>query len=421
MGKQFQLIVIIMIVFAVTTCSGPSEPTPPERPAPISFWIDTVSTLGGRSASVTVNMTYSPDPADALPPMNGLDILIQYENRGLVAYGVERGDALDGWEYYTYRFGTDSADSLFSQVRIVGIRDMNNDSHPGPATEFPSGCLATMSLDVAQSRNLFNTVSSFRFLLRECGDNTLTAGDDSTILHFPNMESNGIVVDPSYSIDSCPPWIQQAISHAPVEFVAGALTIEAPPGGDWCDLDGDGYYGVTDRCYFPRYLLAEWQPPDLLKDAVDCNGDGIVWTVADYEFQAELNHDDVPIEDLYDLPAPYTTTLEISATTSDSVWFYSFHSDADVGAVVLSIPVQEGNHPVPSWVGDIPVRLQSSTVSDTHRVLLTHFGSEDPGGTHWEHSLRIADLRVKESAHVSAEASSYPGAVMMVSIRSLDD
>jgi hypothetical protein len=230
-----------------------------------------IQTLNGQQVVVPVNID------SVAGPIGGFDFLICYDPSVLTFLSAESAEALDGWEYFTYRYGPNGncgGACPEGYVRLIAIANMNNGVQPPESVYYPIGSVAELTFQVSPDRNLINQCVPINFCWVDCGDNTMSSRSGDTTW-----------VDHLMIVDTC----QSNAKTNPIPgicFSTGYVCIMEPP-DDRGDINLNGIANeVGDAVLFTNYFIygsTVWDPAwtEVQILATDINDDGIVLTVAD--------------------------------------------------------------------------------------------------------------------------------------------
>jgi hypothetical protein len=239
---------------------------------PIQLSLDTVHVLNGMQAIMPITIETGVE-------IGGFDILICYDVTALTPLSVSVGDAIDEWEYFTYRLsgrgncGTGCPTGL---IRIVAIADLDNGAnvHPSEPAFMPDGTIAEIVFQVTSDRNFIHQCIPVSFCWIDCTDNIVSSRSGDT--SFIEM---GTVFDTCQSNPKGDP-------VPGICFQNGRICIDEPL-DDRGDLNLNAIANeVGDAVLFTNYFIygsSVWNPvwENIQILASDVNDDGIVLTVAD--------------------------------------------------------------------------------------------------------------------------------------------
>jgi hypothetical protein len=223
---------------------------------------------------------------------SGFDLLIQYDNTGLIFNSAELGynPSLWNWEYFNYV--DDPAQGL---IHMVAIADLNNgDIHPSGLLE--GDCTVTrMEFQVINDPANIGRRMPLKFLWNDCGDNTFASIPSGDTLYISNevFDARGFVI----TDDAAFPTNQGAPSEclgAPtvrrsVNFFHGSIKVAAEepvPIVDRGDVNVNGVaYEIADWVLFSNYFFYGLAVFNVHLEAqvasTDINADGLTLTLSD--------------------------------------------------------------------------------------------------------------------------------------------
>jgi hypothetical protein len=315
----------VMVTDSANTCS----PCSPENADTCSFnievdWgklaIDKVhKQLQGKNT--TVNVTLGTNY-----PIGGFDLLFSYDPSVLSFNQAVAGSFLTecGWEYFTYRYGTNGncgSGCPTGYVHVVAMAETNNGAnHPTCFTSYdpPRDSIAVqLSFFVSNDRTLNCQFVPIRFFWTDCGDNAMsTISGDSLLISrkvfdyygtggtdtwveitntgaaFPSLFGANTDCDASINPDKPKTW-------RAIDFFNGGIDIVC---SDSIDARGDinqngQTYEIADAVMFTNYFLHGLSAFDPYRDAAtaasDVNADGVPLTVADLVYMIRVIVGDV--------------------------------------------------------------------------------------------------------------------------------
>jgi len=328
-------------------------------------------------------------------PIAGFDVLINYDETVMLFYGASQGNAIDGWEYFTYRLSNDACvgcpDGL---IRLVGIADINDgNNHPPEDQLMPQGTLAMLDMQIANDQTLGGLYLPIGFYWMDCGDNTFSdpAGnnlyvdlriynsfgylewDEYDETHFP--ESNRIhgVGAP----DSC--LLGDKVTPIRcVEFYDGGICVKHP---DSIDARGDinlngVSYEIADAVVFTNYFIYGYNAfvvsvPGQIA-ASDVNADGYSLTIADLVYLLR-----VIIGDASPIPkiVPSNAHVGVETIHGDGAVNVHVNSAHDIGACWLVFEY-DGVHPMTPEPGQFPAGMEMKYAVTDNEVKVLLYGFE---------------------------------------------
>jgi hypothetical protein len=367
--------------------------------------------------------------------IGGFDLLISYDMSVMSLSNAIKGEAIGGWEYFSYRVGTIGACGgacPSGLVRLVGIADMNNGaSHPPMDQYLPEGVLAIINMRVSSDQNLGGMFLPIGFFWFDCGDNLFSDRTginvfvDSKIYNSSNEliwdEEDNITYPESNRIfgigspDSCVGGFKVTPIRC-VNYRFGGICVIHP---DSIDLRGDinlnGLsYEIGDAVILTNYFLfgsvAFTINVDGQTAASDVNADGYVLTVADLIYLIRvITGDAEPIPKV----APDLATVSVATATTENTLSVDISHRSPIGGAFLRFSY-DGVRPIAIEPGQNIGGLKvESAINDTEiRILIYSYDLNamiEPG------MGELARIRYEgEGAITLTEASfsSYSGAIL---------
>lgn len=111
--------------------------------------------VGGETSPTVLPGTHISVPISVALNGAGLgefELILKYDRSALTLLGVDRGDALEKWEHFTYRSETSAhcgADCSDGYVRVMGNADMANGQKPPSTAYHPNGPIAHLRFAVS--------------------------------------------------------------------------------------------------------------------------------------------------------------------------------------------------------------------------------------------------------------------------------
>ena len=304
-----------------------------------------VHTLNGRKVIVGVHMKNG-----FIQGTGAFDLLLCYDCSALAFVKAAKGDGIDGWEYFTYRygpFGNNCGTGCPScYIRMIGIRDMNNGIAAPAGSEFVNGFIAYLTFWVSEDRSLIGMCPRIGFCSIDCGDNVISdvTGYELALGMADQNDPEGylLTLGPDYDLEECLEGFREKNEPTPfIYFDPGYICI-VPPDDDRGDLNLNGIANeVGDAVLYTNYFIygpSVWDPiwyeNQIL--ASDINDDGIVTTVADLVYLIRIITGDAqPFpnsgEGSYKLN-PYATALDVRSEMVDGQMVITTNSTSDLGA-----------------------------------------------------------------------------------------
>ncbi len=326
----------------------------------------------------------------------GYDLLLSYDPATLVFYSAIQGNAVDGWEYFTYRVGEDACIGCSEgSIHLVGIADLNDgDNHPPQEQLLPQGTLAKLVMQISNDQTLGGMYLPIGFQWMECGDNSFSDPDGNNLyvdlriynsfghmewdeydeVHFPEDERVfGIGVP-----DSCLHGDKVTPIRC-VEFYDGGICVKHP---DSIDARGDinlnGIsYEIADAVVFTNYFVYGYDAfvvsvPGQIA-ASDVNADGYALTVADLVYLIR-----VIIGDAAPYPKVIPSDMQVGVETvcADGTMNVRVNSNYDIGACWLVFEY-DGVQPLTPEALQFPSGMEMRyAISDTEVKVLVYGGLE---------------------------------------------
>jgi hypothetical protein len=307
-------------------------------------------------------------------PIGGFDLLVGFDKSVLILWTARRGDAIEGWEYFTYRYLDDESCGSgcpSGLIRFVGIADENNGAHHPPQDQLsPDGVLAVLTLRIINDLNIGGQYLPINFYWQDCGDNTFSdpSGellyvdariynsfggvywDESDNNLFPELARPTGLGAP----DSC---LVGGV-HAPVRCIYlhnGAICVKHP---DSVDARGDVNlngvpYEIADAVVFTNFfiygLAAFAVNVEGQVAATDVNADGYMLTISDLVYLIRIIIGDANI-----IPRLSPGLSEVELTVDDNAGTVSVRANSNcyLGAGLL-IFEYDGVSPELPTLGDL--------------------------------------------------------------------
>jgi len=300
-------------------------------------------------------------------PIGGFDILTSYDASVMTfRTATITGTQIDGWEYFTFRFGTgDCGDHCPSGLmRFVGLADMNDGAHhPPDSTLMPNGVLIAMQYQVANNQNLGGFFLPISFVWYNCGDNAFSSpsGDDLYIdLRIYNAETT-LVWDEADDItypesartyglgapDTC---VEGGGEGKPapircVEFINGGICVIP---AESIDIRGDInlngiQYEIADAVVFTNYFIYGFSAFKInvagQTAATDVNADGLTLSIGDLVYLIRIIIGDA---DPMPKTTPHSEKLTVRTEHNSDAIFISTEAASTIGAALLVYDIGGG-------------------------------------------------------------------------------
>lgn len=386
----------------------------------------------GATARVNINVkTYS--------QISGFDLMVAFDASALTFLQANLGDAVDEWEYFTYRFGVTgncSGTCPSGLVRLIGIADTQNGAHHPPVLQLiPQGVLATITFHVTSDMNMAGNSIPVSFFWYNCGDNAFSdptgqyllvdeivyssegtvVWDEANNTHYPESGRLANVGAP----DEC----LQSQKYPPVRCVSlynGAVCITSPQDIDARgDLNLNGVrYEIADAVIYTNFFISglsvfNVSVPGQIA-ASDVNADGLTLSIADLVYLIR-----VIIGDATPYPKEKADDLSMRAALVQATGRaqVTVQSTQDIGAVLLVFNYDDPETELPTLgAGAKNMEMKAAFVGGTLRVLLYSFQA---GGKIEAGRQEVLDIQLPTGARiqlVEADAADYYGRAMTAGI-----
>jgi hypothetical protein len=295
--------------------------------------------------------------ATALNGIAAYDLLISYDATALNFLRADLGYDIDGWEYFTYRFGdlgNCEAPCPSGLIRLVAIADVNNGPfHPPQDQLRPDGNIASITFRVSSDLNLGGQNIPIEFFWVDCGDNAFS-DPSGQYLYVDNIiySPEGNIIwdesnDEDYPDEERPPHVGAPDScivgdkFEPVRCVSlhnGELCITHPDSVDARgDMNLNGIpYEIADVVVYTNYFIVGLNAFNINTAgqiaASDVNADGMTLSIADLVYLVRVIIGDA---DPYPKPIVGGSTVVGSCTQVGEEATVSIDSDHDIGAALL--------------------------------------------------------------------------------------
>ncbi len=240
-------------------------------------------------------------------PLGGYDLLLAYDNSGLIATGAMPGQlfGICDWEYFTFRFGAQGncdGGCPSGILRLVALAETNNGAdHPECYFNGQIGSIASIDFMVTQDYTFGCQFMPISFYWEDCGDNTFSSRTGDTlwlsrrVYTFEQIEITdyshgfpGYLGAPDYCMEGGGPGKPAPIRC--IDFTNGGIDIICPDEiDDRGDLNLNGIRNeIADAVVFTDYFIYGYSAFTVniegQKAASDVNADGIPLTVADLAY-----------------------------------------------------------------------------------------------------------------------------------------
>lgn len=215
-------------ILLIVTCNGSRTNDSRGNPIALTIRIDSVQVLNGQD--VTVSIRFTPD-SSADTPIDSIEsyvLLLSYNSDMLSFFDAYPGGADSLWEYYTWRHYP-AVKPYFHRgtVRIVCVRDLDNNRPPAPSQSMPGGVAVRAKFHVTSDRDWIGQETEISFSSTECTENALVDGSSATMLHIVGAYNTHDSLVSFLDTLNCPRLYQLSPD---LEFVPGAVKILPPPG-----------------------------------------------------------------------------------------------------------------------------------------------------------------------------------------------
>jgi len=341
-----------------------------------------VESLNGRNAVVGLHMKNG-----FIEGTGAFDFLLCYDCSVLNFLKAEKGEGIEDWEYFTYRYGAfgnncgSGCPSCY--IRVIGIRDMNNGITAPAGSEYVNGFLAYLTFYVTEDRSTLNLCPRIGFCSIDCGDNVISDATGNLLaLAFPGQnDPSGFMITfgPDYDLVACLEGFKGENPTTFIYFDPGFICIR-PPTDDRGDINLNGIANeVADAVLFTNYFIygpGVWQGDAYYENRVlasDVNDDGIVATVADLVYLIRIITGDAqPFPNSGESKInPFASAMDISTEMVDGQMVVTTNSTNDLGAGFMVFNYT-GTIGVPTTESDMTVRYNAE--NGELRVLVFSMG-----------------------------------------------
>ncbi len=300
-----------------------------------------VNSLNGREATVGVSLQYG-----FVQGTGAFDFLLCYDKSVLALTGVEKGDGIADWEYFTYRTGAlgqnCGSGCPSGYIRLIGIRDMNDGNVPPAGSEFVSGYVAFLTFYVTEDRSFLDLCARIGFCSIDCGDNIISdiTGNEVALGFADQNDPQGyfLTLGPDYDLQACLEGFKGVNPVTNIYFDPGYICI-VPPDDDRGDINLNGIANeIGDAVLFTNYFIygpSVWDPVWFENQilASDINNDGIVTTVADLVYLIKIISGDAqPYPPGYQKVNPYAGAMDVTANQANGEMVVTTNASSAIGA-----------------------------------------------------------------------------------------
>ena len=292
-------------------------------------WVSTDLVHGvhlGQPFSVGINILNHPEMQ-----IGGFDFLLAYDANLATLTGAQPGQLMTDcdWEYFTYRtLPVDSCngDCPSGMVRVVAVADINNGAPYPTCFGEQGGQLAYLEFVATSDSSQHCQEIPVVFFWLDCGDNVMSSITGDSLYVSDYVEGDGpwsppvdtfpnYTGTPEHCIDSSQGTITRGIDFSG----NGARLYCLDTIGNRGDLNLNGIpFEIADWALFANYFVYGLSvftiDPELQIAASDCNGDGLVLTVADLVFLGRVLVGDEPPP-----PSPPNRSTEPVVLIQDTV------------------------------------------------------------------------------------------------------
>jgi hypothetical protein len=114
-------------------------------------------------------------------PIGGFDLLLQYDPAAVSFTGAQAAGLVAGWEYFTYRWEE-------NKIRLVGIADITNGTHPDPSVYVPEGHIIDLCFNPFRDPQSPSNCFELNWVWEDCGDNTMASPTGDTLYVVYDIE-----------------------------------------------------------------------------------------------------------------------------------------------------------------------------------------------------------------------------------------
>ncbi len=321
----------------------------------------------------------------------GIDLLLCYNAGALSFQTAVAGELIEGcgWEYFSYRYGSDPESGLPSGVvHLVAIAEINNGAnHPDCYGVGYPATIGELDFLISNDRIYEGAFIPITFCWRDCGDNTLALYEDSSKNEIYQgisrqvWESDGKVYTrallepvgfPSYegAPDSCLELVSDHPGRRVINLFNGGVQIVCADSvetvGD-VNLNGETYE-IADAVLYANYFIHGESVfkvnVDAQIEASDVNRDGVPLTVQDLVYLINyICGTALPIEKINRRESRYTCE-------GDTLWIEDM-----VGGLYLKAPGEV----IPTLLAE-NMEIRYVTRDDTTFILVNSFRCNSASG-----------------------------------------
>jgi len=407
-----------MLPVLLWACSGPTSPDRPASAPAAIVSIDTIPALGGHEVKVPIRLSYDAASPVTIDDLGVIDLLLTYDDSLLFFIQAERGDAIEEWEYFTYRgyhFG--QPESERKNVQVILRRDLADGKSPDPPQLRPNGVVVWLTFFVSNDYYPEGTSAGIDFWLRECGNNILQSDDDTSCVYLPDLAAGNPIVESGYDDEDCSDWgaIRAGVVERTLKLQGGVVKLveSLPPVYGDLDLDGAGFE-ESDLALYRAYFLhgfVVWNPTTITRQIAqsDMNRDGEPLTLADYEYLRTRMAEGEDLDTVQIHPYSSAATLFPDSSTAGVLVLPGFWPEP-LTALWLQLEGLGDGAPAPTWDGPQEPEIEYVQRDDVMRILIIFPHAVGSG-------FPLSRLRVYSGNQtiprlVTFQASKYPGEPM---------
>jgi len=294
--------------------------------------------------------------AEAIESIGGYDLLISYDASVMTFVSAFLGQAISGWEYFTYKIETSGCGGGCPSglLRLVAIADRaDGANHPPQEQLTPDGDIALVNMRLTHDQNIGGQYLPIKFFWMDCGDNAFSDPTGN------KLYIDAIVFDPFGSViwdeadeglfpesnridyvgapDEC--LVGDKITPIRcVEFHNGGICVKHPSEiDDRGDLNLNGVsYEIGDAVVFTNFFIFGFSAFTVNVDgqtaASDVNADGMPLTVADLVYLIRVIVGDASANPKI---APDGARVRLAAEIDQSELIVRTDANYDIGAALL--------------------------------------------------------------------------------------
>jgi hypothetical protein len=369
--------------------------------------------------------------------IGGYDLLIAYDASVITFARADIGDAINAWEFFTYRYGAYgncSGDGCPSGLlRLTAIADINNGPLQPPEEQYdPDGSIASMTFRVSGNINYGGRNIPIQFFWYDCNDNAFSDKSGQylfidQIIYDPRGrviwdEANDTEYPESARLDwtGAPDECLSGDKYTPIrciDFHNGELCIIHPDSiDDRGDMNLNGIkYEIADAVVYTNYFVYGLSAFNISIPgqiaASDANADGTTLSIADLIYLIRvIAGDALP----YPKPAIEDNTIQVRCDVANGDVLVTAESPVDLGGIFLSFEYsgeRPGNPGLAGGASEMDIKY-AFTADNRLRVLIYSLESGrkvDAGGNEL---VRIEAGGNTEIRLVQVDAGDYFGRML---------